>query len=110
MPALAAFIGSIVLGLVRFFAQYLAKRLAVTLAVIATVVAAWGVCFAAVAAAIASIGLVIPPVMQEAMQLVAPTGFQATVSGWIAAELSLAGYRWFKDVQKFEQNYNDWKL
>lgn len=110
MPALAAFFGSIVLQLVKFFAQYVAKRFAVTLAVITSTVAAWAVMWGAITAALSAARVVMPTPLASALSLVQPTGFSGIVAAWISVELALAAYRWFKDTEKFAANYEAWKL
>lgn len=110
MPVLAAFLGGLFLQLVTFFAQYVAKRFAITLAVLAATAAAFLVLFGAVTAALAGARVALPTPLSNALSLIAPTGFTALVSAWVAIELALAAYRWFKDVEKFSTNYQDWKL
>lgn len=94
MPILASFLGAMIAGLGEFLAGFMTKKVAIYLAVSAVFAASWTALLAAVALALAGLSVTTPQVIVDAVHFALPANTAAVVTGAIAIEGVVAGFRW----------------
>lgn len=93
IPLLASLIGSVIAGLMQFFAKYFSKKIAVILAAITAVVAVTGVFVVTIEGMFAAIEYAAPPELSNVFLMV-PSNFSACVGTIIGAKIIRWAYEW----------------
>lgn len=101
---LGTLIGSLLTGLITFFANYLTKRLAIIAAVVVSIGVVTAAFFVAILALMSSVVAVAPPYLTLAVSLIVPANLPFVISIWLSARLLRWAYEWNVKVIQFRLN------
>lgn len=94
LPALAAFLGTLLAQSVGFFAQWFTAKTAIQLGIVTAVVSLTAGVFVAIKSLIAGISVSFPPFFNHAMSLIIPDNFSLCLSSIVSAHVIKWVWSW----------------